>query len=164
MPETAKRYWLRVDEYVDERYHFEKATDAAIEYLGDLYDIFWNWSLVAAAYNRWENGLLRDMKSQGVDTYYDLYLNEETSRYVFRILAIKYVMLSYFERKDMINTLIWGVQSIPQTEILSVSSLSDFALWSQEKWYNYKDVKILNRWIVGENLPEWKWNIKVMKQ
>jgi membrane-bound lytic murein transglycosylase D len=53
MPETGKRYGLRIDEYVDERYDFEKATWAAIEYLSDLYEDFWDWALVAAAYNRW---------------------------------------------------------------------------------------------------------------
>jgi membrane-bound lytic murein transglycosylase D len=52
MPETAKRYNLRVDEQIDERYNFEKSTQAAILYIKDLYDIFGNWTLAAAAYNR----------------------------------------------------------------------------------------------------------------
>lgn len=164
MPETAKRYGLRVDEYVDERYHFEKATDAAIRYIWDLYDIFWDWALVAAAYNRWENGLQRDMKQQGIHNYYDLYLNEETSRYVFRILAIKYVMHSYFERKDAIDTLIGGVQSLPETELFQVSSIENLNLWAQTQGQKYKDIKVLNRWIISESLPEWSWEIKVMKK
>jgi len=52
MPETAKRLGLRVDEFVDERYHFEKATEAATEYIQELHERFNNWTLVAAAYNR----------------------------------------------------------------------------------------------------------------
>lgn len=164
MPETAKRYGLRVDEYVDERYHFEKATDAALSYIQDLYKLFWNWTLVAAAYNRWENGLRRAMDNQWVETYYDLYLNEETSRYVFRILAIKYVMLSYFERKNLIDTVIWWVSQNPSTHEISVSEIWNLATWSQENWYNYKDIKILNRWIIGESLPKWEWKIRVLKK
>lgn len=164
MPETAKRYGLRVDENIDERYHFEKATDAAIVYIWDLYDLFWNWTLVAAAYNRWENGLKRAMESQKVDTYYDLYLNEETSRYVFRILAIKYVMLSYFERKELIDTLIGWIQEKPKTKEILVSEISDLSKWALENGYNYKDIKILNRWIVSESLPKWDWKIQVFQK
>jgi hypothetical protein len=60
------------------------------------------------------------MASQNVDNYYDLYLNEETSRYVFRILAIKYVMHSYFEKKAIIDRVIGGTQEKPNTELVSV--------------------------------------------
>ena len=164
MPETAKAYGLVVNDQVDERYHFEKSTDAAISYLSDLYNMFWNWSLAAAAYNRWENGLRRDMESQNVDNYYDLYLNEETSRYVFRILAIKYVMHSYFEKKDFIDRVIWWVHEKPLTEKVSVWAIDDIAKWSMENGYNYKDVKVLNRWIVWNTLPEGNWEITILKK
>ena len=164
MPETAKRYGLRVDDFIDERYHFEKATDAAILYIQDLYKIFWNWTLVAAAYNRWENGLKRALENQWVNNYYDLYLNEETSRYVFRILAIKYVMLSYFERKEFIDRLIGWIPEKPHTKEVSVSQISDLAVWSQENGYNYKDVKIFNRWIIWESLPQGDWKIRVLEK
>jgi membrane-bound lytic murein transglycosylase D len=92
MPDTARRYGLLIDEYVDERMDFEKSTAAAMEYLQDLYDLFGNWTMVAAAYNRGENGLQRDLSWQGVDQYYDAWLNSETSRYVYRILALKEVL------------------------------------------------------------------------
>ena len=164
MPDTAKRYGLQIDDFVDERYQFEKATDAAVLYLGDLYEIFWDWALVAAAYNRGENGLQRDMKEQGIGNYYNLYLNEETSRYVFRILAIKYVMQSYFERKSTIDAFIGWVYTPPETEFITVSEIKDLSLWCQENAYLYNDIKILNRWIIGESLPLGKWNIKVMKR
>lgn len=162
MPDTARRYWLIVNDDIDERYHFEKATDAAISYISDLYDIFWDWALVSAAYNRWENGLRRDMKSQSVDNYYDLYLNEETSRYVFRILAIKYVMHSYFEKKWVIDKVIWWVHEKPDTKLISVWEITDLHLWAESQGYNYKDIKILNRWIIGDNVPEGEWEIKIL--
>ncbi|USN58715.1 MAG: lytic transglycosylase domain-containing protein [Candidatus Peribacteria bacterium] len=120
MPETAQRYGLIVDESIDERYNFEKATEAAMQYIQDLYVRFENWTLVAAAYNRGENGLERDMNSQGVDNYYDLYLNEETSSYVFRIVAIKYTFKNYFKYKKKIDSLIGGVYTAPQTQKLTV--------------------------------------------
>jgi len=106
MPETAERFWLQVNDYVDERYNFEKSTDAAIAYFQKLYEIFWNRTLVAAAYNRWENGILRALEDQNVSSYYDLYLNEETSRYVFRILAIKYLIESYLNKKILLILLL----------------------------------------------------------
>ena len=162
MPETAKRYWLEVNELVDERYHFEKATRAAMIYLWDLYEQFDNGALVAAAYNRGENGLRRDMESQWVDNYYDLYLNQETSRYVFRIIAIKYVIESYFERKDIINKLIWWVYKKSDTTTILVSSIDDLATWSKRNGYNYKNIKNLNKWIVGESLPDGNWEITIL--
>jgi len=164
MPDTGRRYGLLVDEYVDERYHFEKSTWAAIQYLRDLYDIFWDWALVSAAYNRWENGLRRDMASQWIDNYFDLYLNEETSRYVYRIMAIKYVMQSYYENKSVIDRLIWWVHEIPDIELVSVWEISDLALWASNNDYTYKDIKILNRWILWNSLPEGDWEITVLQK
>ncbi len=104
MPDTAKRFKLQINDYVDERYHFELATDAAIQYFLKLYDDFHDWTLVAAAYNRGENGLRRALEDQKVDSYYDLYLNEETTRYLFRIIAIKYLMenrLTVFDTREL---------------------------------------------------------------
>jgi hypothetical protein len=164
MPDTARRYWLIVDEFIDERYHFEKSTEAAIIYITDLYKIFDDWALVAAAYNRWENGLRRDMSSQGIDNYYDLYLNEETSRYVYRIMAIKYVMYSYFDNKLVIDKLIWGVHEIPDTKKILVWKIDDIAIWSNKNGYKYKDIKILNRWILWDSLPEGQWEITILQQ
>jgi len=85
---------------VDERYNFELETDAAIKYFQKLYEDFHDWTLVAAAYNRGENGLRRALDDQKVASYYDLYLNEETTRYLFRILAIKYLMENRYKVFD----------------------------------------------------------------
>jgi len=159
MPETAKRYWLQVDEYIDERYHFEKSTEAALIYIRDLYEIFWDWSLVAAAYNRWENGLRRDMDSQWVDNYYDLYLNQETSRYVFRILAIKYMFDSYYSNKNFIDTLIGWIYSPAAYNSTQVSWPVDLRIWGQENNYNYREIRLLNPWIKTFELPAGTWEI-----
>lgn len=104
------------------------------------------------------------MSSQWVDNYFDLHLNEETSRYVFRIVAIKYVMQSYFERKPLIDTLIGWVYENPETQKIRVNEIKDLALWSQENNYTYSDIKNLNRWISWDVLPEWDWEIIVLKK
>lgn len=93
MPDTARRYGLRVDDEIDERLNFEQATRAAGAYLLHLHSIFQNWTLAAAAYNRGESGLQRDQAAQPqAKTYYDLVLNDETGNYIYRIIAIKYLM------------------------------------------------------------------------
>ncbi len=97
VPDTAKQYKLQINDNVDERYNFELETDAAIAYFQKLYADFHDWTLVAAAYNRGENGLRRALDDQKVTSYYDLYLNEETTRYLFRIIAIKYLMENRYE-------------------------------------------------------------------
>ncbi len=163
MPETGKRFWLIINEYVDERFNFEKSTDAAINYLNILYDKFWNRTLVAAAYNRWEWWIKRALKEQWVSSYYDLYLNEETSRYVFRIVAIKYLIEDYFNKKWFIDSIVGGVYKKPDTEFISVDSVDNLVDWSKERWINYKLLRVLNPWILWDSLPDWEWEIKVLK-
>lgn len=163
MPETAREYGLIVNEEIDERYNFEKATNAAITYLKYLHKIFGDRTLVAAAYNRWQNGIKNALADQNVDNYYDLYLNEETSRYVFRILSIKYVVLDYEKKKDYIDTVIGWVYTPPRTKIETVGKIDDLKKWAQEKWQNYQTIKNLNMWIKKDSLPEGKWEVKILK-
>lgn len=163
MPETAKRFWLIVNENVDERYNFEKSTLSALDYLQILYDKFWNWTLATAAYNRGENGLSKAMEKQGVKSYYDLYLNEETSRYIFRILAIKYLVENYFKQEKIVSTLIgWNYEN-PTTTTIKVKKIDDIGIWATKNNQNYNTIKILNPWILGETLPEWDWEVKILK-
>ncbi len=163
MPETAKQYGLRVDEFVDERYNFQKSTESAIAYLKELHRQFDDWSLVAASYNRWENAIAKALRDQDVDNYYDLYLNKETSRYVFRIIAIKYLVEWYLKQKWLIDTFIGGVYHPPETEILSVNQITDILQWSKQEEYSYRDIKILNPRIIWNTLPEGQWEIIVLK-
>ncbi|HEY8401507.1 MAG TPA: lytic transglycosylase domain-containing protein [Cytophagaceae bacterium] len=86
---TASELGLEVNDEVDERYHPIKATYAACKYFKRSYKIFGNWTATAASYNRGMNGLQRAFRNQSVNSYYDLALNDETSRYIYRILALK---------------------------------------------------------------------------
>ncbi|MCO6494169.1 MAG: lytic transglycosylase domain-containing protein [Bacteroidetes bacterium] len=92
MSSTAPEYGLYIDSEIDERFNIEKATYAACKYLKEAKTKFGTWSLAAAAYNAGNNGLMQQLNSQKQASYYDLFLNSETSRYVFRILALKYII------------------------------------------------------------------------
>lgn len=92
LPETARRYGLRVDEYVDQRRNLFLSTPAALTHLQGLYDQFSSWSLAAAAYNMGEEGLEAEILEQNTKDYYKLYLSLETQRYLFRILAVKLIL------------------------------------------------------------------------
>ena len=83
---------LEISNEVDERYNIEKSTQAACNYLNDSYRQYRNWTMVAASYNAGMNGMDRQIELQNSHNYYDLLLNEETGRYIFRILALKIVM------------------------------------------------------------------------
>lgn len=89
---SGKELRLEITKEVDQRYDPIKSTEAACRYLKKAYEKFGNWTLVAASYNRGMFGLERDLKEQMVSNFYDLYQNDETSRYVFRILAIKEIV------------------------------------------------------------------------
>ena len=160
IPETWKRFWLTINEQIDERYNFEKETDAAIAYFKKLYEDFHDWTLVAAAYNRWENGIRRALDDQKVNSYYDLYLNEETSRYVYRILAIKYLMENRYKIFD--KTELWDQFDAPKTKEIEVWKIANLKTWSTDKRYIYANIKQLNGWIIWESLPEWKWKLKIL--
>lgn len=160
IPETGTRYWLKIDKNIDERYNFEKETDAAVLYFQKLYKDFHNWSLVAASYNRWENGIKRALEDQKVKSYYDLYLNEETGRYVWRILAIKYLMqdkYKFFSKNEL-----WDQFVLPETKELEINNSIDLKKWSNDNWYIYSNIKNLNPWIIWDSLPDWKWKIKIL--
>lgn len=89
---TGTRYGLEVTNDIDERRNVYRATEAAVRYLKDLYTLFGSWTLAAAAYNMGEDGLKSEILVQKVNDYYKLYLNQETQRYVFRILSAKIIM------------------------------------------------------------------------
>lgn len=163
MPETAKQYWLIVDDFVDERYNFEKATDSAIRYINNIYKDLWNRTLVAASYNRWENAIKKALKEQNVDNYYDLYLNEETWRYVFKILAVKYIIKNYLDNKKVIDLIVWETFSLPTTESKNVEKVENLVEWSNSNGQSYNNVKLLNPWIIWNTLPEWNWDIKILR-
>ncbi len=92
MPSTARMYGLKVNSKVDERYDLHKSTIAASRYLKDLYKIFGNWSLAAAAYNLGDTKLKRQIYAQNQDNYFKMKLNKETGGYVYKLISMKEII------------------------------------------------------------------------
>lgn len=152
MKSTAKEYGLEVNEQVDERYDMEKSTVAACKYLKYAHKTLGSWTLAGAAYNMGIDGIKRQLKKQRANNYYDLYLNTETSRYIFRLLAIKDIVSKpskygyHFRKKDL-------YENVPAHKLLidtSIVNLADFALGQH---INYRILKLHNPWLRRNNLP-----------
>lgn len=148
---TATQYGLQVDGEVDERYNVSKATDAACRYFNAAYAKFGNWTAAAASYNCGMGGYSSQATYQQSTNYYDLLLPEETNRYVFRILALKYLIS---------NAVKYGYIIQPQDAyrpfkartVIVTETIPDLAEYARESGTSYKIVKILNPWLRGRSL------------
>ena len=152
MPTTAKEFGLEVNNHVDERYHVEKSTEAACKYLKQAYARFGNWETVAASYNAGQGRISREQDRQYTDNALDLYLVEETSRYVYRILAVK-IMLSdpkkfgfRLKRKDL-------YPPIPYHTVKVTSTISDLPRFAKSQGTSYALLRNLNPWLRSQSLP-----------
>ncbi|MCF8367232.1 MAG: lytic transglycosylase domain-containing protein, partial [Bacteroidales bacterium] len=149
---TAREYGLEVNSGIDERYNVEKSTEAACKYLIDAYEKYGNWTLVAAAYNAGKRRITEEIELQKVNNYYDLLLNQETARYIFRILAIKTIFENpenygfHIEAGDLYPVI--PTENIEVTK--TVKSLVDFA---REHNITYKILKYFNPWLRKDHLP-----------
>lgn len=92
LPDTARKYGLTVDQFIDERRNLFSSTPAALRYLKELYGKFASWTLAVAAYNMGEQGLTAEILEQRVKDYYKLYLPLETQRFIFRVIAVKLIL------------------------------------------------------------------------
>lgn len=152
MEGTAKPYGLEINENVDERFHLEKATRAACLYFKESYGRFANWTLTAASYNRGMSGTLRDLEYQNVNSFYDLHMNDETSRYIFRIMAYKLI----FENPEMYGFYLNEEDyytSAPKIVITIDTTIPDLSAFAIAKGTNYKTLKLLNPWLRDRSLP-----------
>jgi len=151
MKGTAKDYGMEVNSEVDERYNLEKSTEAACVYLQKAYDKFGSWTMAAASYNVGMNGLSRRATEQSTNNYYDLYLPTETSRYVFRLLAIKEI----FENKSKYGFILRKqdlYKEIETVHILLNKSNVDLVSFSDSLGINYKILKQFNPWLRDKKL------------
>ncbi len=150
MKATGQKYGLEVNDDVDMRNHLEQSTRAACRYLKDLRQQFGSWTAAAAAYNCGENGLARRFANQKQKSYYDLYLNRETTRYVYRILALKLIMQHpqdygyYVRRCD-------AYPELPTTEVELSGQNVDIVQFALDNGTSYKMLRTLNPWIATDN-------------
>lgn len=151
MRNTGKELGLEVNQNVDERYHIEKATEAACKYLKQSRERMGSWTLAAAAYNAGNYGIEKYLKEQKVDNYYDLLLGQETGRYVFRIVAIKHILQ---------NTKLYGfniedkhLYKTEKTNVVIVDTVvNSFPDFAKHFGITYKELKRHNPWLRERHL------------
>lgn len=152
MKASAQENGLEITGPIDERYNVEKSTRAACAYLKTAKERFGSWTLAAASYNMGMAGLSRQLERQKATNYYDLVLNSETSRYLFRIFAAKTILENpsdygfTFREKDLYAPLNWK-------EITVDSTVNNLAYFAFEQGINYKALKFLNPWLRDSYLP-----------
>ncbi len=151
MKSTAQKKGLLCGNYVDERKHPEMSTRAAMKFLKEGYERHGNWLITLAGYNMGHYGVSKSVNYQDGEDYFDLFLNDETSRFIFRIAIIKEIMSNhekygfYLDEDDYYKPY--------DTKIVKATKISDLAEWAKENNTTYKDVKLLNPWIKGKELP-----------
>ena len=151
MPATGREFGLEVNSNIDERYHIEKETKAACKYLKDAYQKYGNWLCVAAAYNAGQGRISTQLQKQMVDQAVDLWLVEETSRYMFRLLAVKEIFKNpqrygFLLKKEHLYP------PIPYKEITFTppsANLSDFA---KQQRITYAQLRDANPWLREQSL------------
>jgi len=151
MPKTAQQFGLEVNDEIDERYHIEKSTIAACKYFKSAYNKYKNWTTVAASYNAGMGRISSEKENQQVEEAFDLLLNAETSRYVFRILAMKQFLenpkaFGYTLGHDQFY------QTINTKEVVLRDPVADWTVWAAQKGISFSQLKDFNVWLRGRKL------------
>jgi membrane-bound lytic murein transglycosylase D len=151
MEPAGKELGLEIRDEVDERYDPLKATAAACKYLNKAHEKFGNWTLAAASYDRGMAGIDRALENQRVKTYYDLFLNDETARYIFRLLAMKEIMEHPAKYGfDIGEKYVYKPEPVRYVEVNeTVKDLVDFSI---SNGTSYKILKRLNPWLRDDRL------------
>ncbi|MBL7942622.1 MAG: lytic transglycosylase domain-containing protein [Flavobacteriales bacterium] len=143
---TGESYGLEINDEVDERYHVEKSTRAACHYLRDAYDRYQSWALAAASYNVGIAGPERQINRQKQSDYWNILWNEETGRYVYRILAMKEIMNNadqygfVLRPSDLYAPLTYKTVTVD-------TAITDLASFAAGQQVTYKDIKLYNPWL-----------------
>ncbi len=148
---TARDYGLEISTTVDERYHLEKATHAACKHILKLKEQFGSWTLAAAAYNFGQTRLKKEVQTQRANNFYELNLNQETSRYLFRLVAFKEIMNYPQEYGFNLGEEVY--QPLSDFAVLEVNTpidnLGDFA---NKYGTSYRMLKLYNPWLLKDYL------------
>lgn len=152
IPETGRTMGLQIDDYIDERRHPEKSTDAAMKYLKMGYNKRNSWILAAAGYNMGHLNVKDNVQFQSTENFFDMFLNEETSRYILRIAIIKEIM----KNPDKYGFRL-SADKIYKPEKVDIikwdTAIPNLSEWAKTQGTSYKDIKILNPWILKRALP-----------
>jgi hypothetical protein len=151
MPATARELGMEVNDNVDERYDIEMSTRAACKYLNESKKNFGSWTLAAAAYNAGNAGVNRQQDRQETEEYYDLLLNNETARYVFRILALKEILEKPVAYGFNVSPEHY-YKNVPVTKVKVDVEVDDLVAFAKANKISYKVLKIHNPWLREANL------------
>lgn len=143
---TGKELQLEINSEVDERYHIEKSTQAACDFLKKLYERLGSWTLAAASYNRGLNGIVKQIERQGENNYYNLLLNEQTARYVFRTIAFK-TILTHPQDYGFMVRIDDMYPPYAFREVTVDTSINNMGQFARNFGTNYKMLKTLNPWL-----------------
>jgi membrane-bound lytic murein transglycosylase D len=163
MESTGKHNDLNINGHIDERRNIFTSTDAAIRYLGKIYQMLGAWTLAAAAYNMGEEGLKSEILIQKTSDYYNLYLPLETQRYIFRILAAKLIIANpvkygfVLSKEDLYPPLAFDHVEITCPEETPLQIIAEAAGTS------FKEIKDLNPQIRGHYLVKGRHTIAIPK-
>lgn len=153
MRTTGRAYGLEINRDIDERFHLEKSTRAACQLLKDYKERFGSWSLAALAYNGGETRIARNLKAQRATHFYELNLNAETMRYLFRIVALKEILTApkrygyLFQEADYYPPL-------PVYKTITVdTTISNLGIFAEKQGISYRKLKIYNPWLLDNHLP-----------
>ena len=152
MPTTAKEYGLEVNDNVDERYNIIKSTRAACKYLKKAYEKYGSWITAAASYNAGQNRISTELTRQLQNHAVDLWLNDETSRYMFRLMAIKMIM----ENPVYYGFAIRSSQLYPPMRFKEIevnNTISDLSQFAIENGISFSQLKDFNLWLRSRKLP-----------
>lgn len=151
MPTTGREFGLEVNNNIDERYHIEKETKAACKYLKEAYKKYGNWLCVAAAYNAGQGRISTQLQKQMVSQAVDLWLVEETSRYMFRLLAAKSVV-SNPQKYGFLLKREHLYPPIPYKETTVTTGIENLAAFAQGKGLTFALLKDANPWLRDTSL------------
>ena len=146
MKGTGRDYGLEVNDNIDERYHIEKSTRAACAYLREAYAKYGSWLCVAASYNAGQGRITQQLQKQGVQRAVDLWLVEETTRYMFRLLAAK-VVLTHPQQYGFLLKHSDLYPPIPCTTDTVTTGIADLASYARGKGITYAQLKDANPWL-----------------
>lgn len=151
MAETGRQYGLIVNDEVDERYNIQKATHAACRYLKDSYKKFGDWMAVAASYNAGVAGVNNRLNAQQERRPMDILLPEETSRYMFRIMAYKALFKDPYKFGFVLRSQ-QLYRPIRTTQIEVTQTLPDLVAFAKQHATTFYHLKEFNPWLRGTRL------------
>ncbi len=150
MKGTAKDYGLEINNSIDERYNIEKSTVAACKYLTDAYKKYGSWITAAASYNAGQRRISNELDRQDVDNAYDLWLVEETSRYIFRLIGAKQLL----EDPKRFGFYLTADQLYPPIEFkkIRVNKSVDLVELAKIEEITYAQLKEYNPWLISNQI------------